>query len=224
MKYMFPALSNWMPSWDTRGTTLRWTISAPALLRAFTGPTIAGSGEWILEFEEPAIGARAAGERGAPGFLGSDERAPGCPVAGVECDCSAGRWAIPDRVGLAGLDVCRCTPDWPVSKTVNRKRPLCGPVSFTVSMSQAPLFGTPAASCSWRPAMERCWKTGLPNVIGVASLAVGPAEAARGVKSEKRMPSAMAASEASVAPVISRAPTAAHFSGRGRFFKCWTPE
>ena len=65
---------------------------------------------------------------------------------------------------------------------MNKNRPLWGPDSFTVIMSQAPLFGAPAASCVMRSATERCWKAGLLNVIGIDSSAVGPADAASGVK------------------------------------------
>ena len=71
-------------------------------------------------------------------------------------------------------------PDWPLSNGVKRWLPLCGPVSLTVFMSQTPLLGSPSASCSSTEAIERCWNAGLPNVMGVASLAVGPDESAGG--------------------------------------------
>src|SRR5689334_3680231 len=53
------------------------------------------------------------------------------------------------------LRSCRCTPDCPVSNTVKRKRPLCGPVSLTVFMSQLPELGLPIANCVLRSAIER---------------------------------------------------------------------
>ena len=63
-------------------------------------------------------------------------------------------------------------------------------------------------------AIERCSKSGLPKVIGVASLAVGPADAARGAKSEKRRPSAIATPEGVIRPTITAPPatTRAHVS------------
>ena len=48
--------------------------------------------------------------------------------------------------------------------------------------------------------MERCWKSGLPNVIGNASSAVGAAELGSGQKSENRMPSASAADPERITP------------------------
>ena len=88
-------------------------------------------------------------------------------------------------------------PDCPLSNGVNRWLPFRGPVSLTVFMSHTPLLGSPSASCSSTEAIERCWNSGLPKVIGVASVAVGPAELGRGVKSEKRVsPAAMAPEDA----------------------------
>ena len=43
MKYMLPALSNWMPSCDVRGITFWWTNSAPSLLVSVSGSVIAGA-------------------------------------------------------------------------------------------------------------------------------------------------------------------------------------
>ena len=98
----------------------------------------------------------------------------------------------------------RWTPDWPVSNTVNVNWPRCGPVWLTVFMSQLPLLGAPAASWVLRSATERCWKAGLPNVIGCDSSAVGPAEAVSGVKSEKRTGLAPAGSGITATPAMSR--------------------
>ena len=64
---------------------------------------------------------------------------------------------------------------------------MCGPVSLTVFMSQLPELGASAASCVARSAMDRCSKSGLPNVMGMSSSATGAgAELVSGVKSEKR--------------------------------------
>lgn len=43
MKYMWPALSNWMPSCDVRGITFWCTKSAPSLLAGVTGPVMTGA-------------------------------------------------------------------------------------------------------------------------------------------------------------------------------------
>src|SRR5262245_62487345 len=80
----------------------------------------------------------------------------------------------------------RWMPDWPVSNGEKRYRPLRGPVSLTVIMSHAPLFGSPAASWAVRFATDRCRMAGFPKVIGLVSSAVGPADDVSGVKSEKR--------------------------------------
>jgi hypothetical protein len=63
--------------------------------------------------------------------------------------------------------------------------PASGPVSFCVIMSQLPESNWPAACWLARSAMLRWLKLGLESVRGTASLAVGPAEAASGVKSSK---------------------------------------
>ena len=69
-------------------------------------------------------------------------------------------------------------------------------------MSQLPVLGTPAASCVVRSAIDRCSKSGLPNVIGADSSAVGPAEPVSGVKSENRVPVAARTVPASLAQVL----------------------
>jgi hypothetical protein len=74
-------------------------------------------------------------------------------------------------------------------------------------MSQLPELGAPAASCVARSATDRCRKAALPNVIGAASPAVGPAELVSGVKSEKRMPLAPATSVKATPPPRSRPAT-----------------
>ena len=67
-------------------------------------------------------------------------------------------------------------------------------------MSQLPVLGLPAVSSVKRSVIERCWNSGLPKVIGEASSAVGPAEAGNGVKSENRVPSAIAAEAKRIMP------------------------
>ena len=47
-------------------------------------------------------------------------------------------------------------PDWLVSNGVSRYRPAFGPVSFSVSMSHAPVLGLLAANCVVRSAIDCC--------------------------------------------------------------------
>jgi hypothetical protein len=48
MKYMFPALSHWMPSWDVRGITFWCTNSAPALAASDGAPMMPGASMGFL--------------------------------------------------------------------------------------------------------------------------------------------------------------------------------
>jgi hypothetical protein len=80
-------------------------------------------------------------------------------------------------------------------------------------MSHEPLFGSPAANCAVRLATERCWNAALPKVIGVASLAVGLADDASGVKSEKRTLAAPAI------PLDARTPASARALATNRRFE-----
>src|SRR5262245_42536364 len=59
-------------------------------------------------------------------------------------------------------------------------------------MSQLPLLGASLASWVVRSAMERCWNEALLKVMGLDSSVVEPAELASGVKSENRVPEALA--------------------------------
>ena len=122
---------------------------------------------------------------------------------------TAGRRAVPDRLGLAGVTCWRWIPDWPVSNSVNRNLPLCGPVSLTVIMSQAPVFGSPSAELRHPIGDRTLLEGGLPKVIGIASSAVGPAEAVKrseSPRSERRWHRRRSRARARLA--ISRAPAA----------------
>jgi hypothetical protein len=94
-------------------------------------------------------------------------------------------------------EVIRLTQKARATSRRREQRPLWGPVSFTVFMSQLPELGRPSASWVLRSAMDRWWNAELPKVIGCASFVVGPAELLTGEKSEKRAPLAKTTADAS---------------------------
>ena len=80
-------------------------------------------------------------------------------------------------------------------------------------------FGLLAANWAVRSAIERCSNAGLPKVMGVmgvASVAVGPADTASGVKLEKLDSSALATSAPRSAPVVKSPVIVTNRALRGR--------
>ena len=77
-------------------------------------------------------------------------------------------------------------------------------------------FGLLAANWAVRSAIERCTNAGLPKVMGVASVAVGPADTASGVKLEKLDSSALATSAPRSAPVVKSPVIVTNRALRGR--------
>ena len=105
MKYMLPALSNWMPSCDVRGITFWCTHLGAVVARGGQGLGDAGGRRRVLQLEQAAVVAGASCGSGAPRLLGRDQGAPGRPEGGVEGNVVAELRAVPDRLGLAGRDV-----------------------------------------------------------------------------------------------------------------------
>ena len=158
--------------------------------------------ERVLQLEQAAVGlmVHPAGG-GLPGFLRRDERSPGRPVTRHR-----------KRRGRLATGLCqivsvrpvsrswRCTPDWPVSNTVNRKRPLCGPVSFDGDHVPAAGVGHAGRQLGRAVGDGLLLKVRIAEGDRLASSAVGPAELVSGVKSEKRVPSAKRTVPASSRP------------------------
>src|SRR5262245_41518695 len=182
MKYMLWALSNPMPSCETRGITLRWTSCAGSPVGSFDADAVNGL---VSSKRRPYGLVHGAGEH-------QDSSAVTYVPHGVQKEASKEMWApgagLCQMVSASRVSrFVRWMPDWPVSNGENRKRCCCDPVSFEVIMSQAPLLKCPSASWVVRSASEAWSNSELPKVMGIDSSAVTPAEDGSGVKSEKRV-------------------------------------
>src|SRR5262245_1850528 len=162
-----------MPSCATRGMMFWWTKSALTLLAAVNGLKIGGASIGFLSSNKRPYGLVVQPAAAVHQLSSAVMNVP----HGVQYDGS--NETLPPSVRLCQIVSVaperrswRCTPDCPVSKTVKMYRPLFAPVSLTVFMSKLPVFGTPAASCTLRLTIDRCWKSGLPKVIGWLSSAV----------------------------------------------------